>query len=108
VSLLHDFRRSVIVNAIMTSSFPHPNGTVPFWRLEPQELDSFRSTPNLPDESDIVIIGGGYSAAALVTHIQEKYPNHPSILVLEARQLCSGASGRNGSSPFNHVLTDNH
>lgn len=87
----------------MTSSFPHPNGTVPFWHLESQELHNFRSTPNLPDESDIVIIGGGYSAAALVTHIQKKYPDHPSILVLEARQLCSGASGRNGSGSFVHL-----
>lgn len=82
----------------MTRSFPSANGTVPFWRCEPQELDNFQSTPDLPGESDIVIIGGGYSAAALVTHIQRQYPQHPSILVLEARQLCSGASGRNGSA----------
>ncbi|KAJ5836293.1 FAD dependent oxidoreductase [Penicillium robsamsonii] len=86
----------------MQSQFPHPNGTVPFWHLESQELHNFRSTPELPDESDIVIIGGGYSAAALVTHIQKQYPNHPSILVLEARQLCSGASGRNGG----HIKPD--
>ncbi|PKY02459.1 FAD dependent oxidoreductase [Aspergillus campestris IBT 28561] len=86
----------------MTRSFPSANGTVPFWRTEPQELDNFQSTPNLPEESDIVIIGGGYSAAALVTHIQKQYPNHPSILVLEARQLCSGASGRNGG----HIKPD--
>ncbi|KAJ5138690.1 FAD dependent oxidoreductase [Penicillium bovifimosum] len=86
----------------MACSLPQANGTVPFWRLEPQELDNFRSTPNLPDKSDIVIIGGGYSAAALVTHIQREYPNHPSILVLEARQLCSGASGRNGG----HIKPD--
>lgn len=78
--------------------FPHSNGTIPFWRLTPQELDDHRSTPDLPTKADIVIIGGGYSAAALVTHIQEQYRNkkRTSILVLEARQLCSGASGRNG------------
>lgn len=82
--------------------FPNSNGTIPFWRLTPQELDDYRSTPELPVESDIVIIGGGYSAAALVTHIQELYHDKRdlSILVLEARQLCSGASGRNGKSCY--------
>lgn len=77
--------------------FPRPDATVPFWRLEPQLLDNYRTTPDLPTESDIIVIGGGYSAAALITHIQSQYPEHPAILVLEARQLCSGASGRNGT-----------
>lgn len=86
--------------------FPHSHGTIPFWRLTPQDLDDYRSTPELPTESDIVIIGGGYSAAALVTHIQEQYRDKKglSMLVLEARQLCSGASGRNGMCRYEGSL----
>ncbi|PGH15173.1 hypothetical protein AJ79_02538 [Helicocarpus griseus UAMH5409] len=97
-----------------TNSFPDPNGMVSFWRTAPQNLDNFRSTEQLPTESDIIVIGGGYSAAALVTHILEKYPKAPSILVLEARQLCSGASGRNGGhikpDPYYHAgqLAEEH
>ncbi|RJE22483.1 FAD dependent oxidoreductase [Aspergillus sclerotialis] len=98
----------------MSASLPRPHGTVPFWRLQPGELDNFRSTGDLPDTADIVIIGGGYSAAALVTHIQKQYPSHPSIVVLEARQLCSGATGRNGGhikpDPYYHAsqITTEH
>ena len=67
-----------------------------FWQDTPSDLKDFRSTAALPTESDIVVVGGGYSAAALVTHILEQDPQSPSITVLEARQLGSGATGRNG------------
>lgn len=68
-----------------------------FWRANPGTLDNHRSTAQLPEECDIVVVGAGYSAAALVTHIiAQAKGNLPSILVLEARQLCSGATGRNG------------
>ncbi|OJJ42090.1 hypothetical protein ASPZODRAFT_77757 [Penicilliopsis zonata CBS 506.65] len=88
-------------------SLPHPQGMSSFWRKDPLPLDNHRSTPHLPAESDLVIVGGGYSAGALVTHILAEYPDHPSILVLEARQLCSGATGRNGGhlkpDPYSHA-----
>lgn len=79
-----------------SNMFPRPDGMASFWQSTPSDLAEFRSSDVLPAESEIVIIGGGYSAAALVTHIQARYPNPPSILVLEARNLCSGATGRNG------------
>jgi hypothetical protein len=81
--------------------FPHPLGVDSFWLTERGPLDRHRTTPDLPKESDIVIIGAGYAAAAVVTHLlQDKIrtKSSPSILVLEARQLCSGATGRNGVS----------
>ncbi|KAH7356362.1 FAD dependent oxidoreductase [Pyrenochaeta sp. MPI-SDFR-AT-0127] len=72
-------------------------GPVPFWRTSVGELDNHRSTEVLPTESDIVIIGAGFSAAAYVTHLlSQKVGELPSTLVLEARELCSGATGRNG------------
>lgn len=36
---------------------PVENPTLPFWLTERSPLDAHRSTPDLPDESDIVIIG---------------------------------------------------
>lgn len=69
-----------------------------FWRTDLGNLDYHQSTTELPTCVDIAIIGAGYSAAAILTHILATTPaaDRPSILVLEARQLCSGATGRNG------------
>jgi glycine/D-amino acid oxidase-like deaminating enzyme len=55
-------------------------------------------------KADIVIIGAGYAGASTVYHLLEKSnesPSEPSIVILEAREACSGATGRNGmiSSP---------
>ncbi|OAL74950.1 FAD dependent oxidoreductase [Trichophyton violaceum] len=69
---------------------------IPFWRTSPHELDAHRSTPDLPSECDILIIGGGYSGASVAYHIFQGNETPPNTVLLEARQLCSGATGRNG------------
>lgn len=69
-----------------------------FWRSQLGKLDRHRTTPELPAEVDVLVIGAGYSSASLVTHLLALEAPAPSILVLEARQLCSGATGRNGMS----------
>ncbi|KAH7309817.1 FAD dependent oxidoreductase [Stachybotrys elegans] len=77
--------------------FPVPKGMPSFWQTAPGHLDNHRSSAALPVESDIVIIGAGYSGASLVTHLLDNQGSQKkTILVLEARQLCSGATGRNG------------
>ena len=46
-----------------------------------------------------MIIGAGYAGASLAYHLQEKSKSstsQPSITILEAREACSGATGRNG------------
>ncbi|KAG7425434.1 Gamma-glutamylputrescine oxidoreductase [Fusarium oxysporum f. sp. raphani] len=77
-----------------------------FWRTDLSNLDNHQSTAELPTCVDIAIIGAGYSAAAILTHILATTPaaDRPSILVLEARQLCSGATGRNGG----HLKPDSY
>ncbi|KAF4442689.1 Gamma-glutamylputrescine oxidoreductase [Fusarium acutatum] len=89
-----------------SASFPRPEGMSSFWRTEPGNLDNHRSTAELPTSVDIVIIGAGYAAAAILTHIlaTTSSEDRPSILVLEARQLCSGATGRNGG----HLKPDSY
>lgn len=81
---------------------PVPNSTKPFWRDTPSSLDNHRSTTHLPSESDIVIIGAGFSGAALAHYIYEDNPSAPSVTILEAREACSGATGRNGG----HIKPD--
>ncbi|EKG21757.1 FAD dependent oxidoreductase [Macrophomina phaseolina MS6] len=76
--------------------YPVPGAVTPFWRTEPHALDSARTTPDLPDEADVVIIGAGYAGAATAYHLLQDNPNPPKIVILEAREACSGATGRNG------------
>ncbi|KAF9890996.1 hypothetical protein FE257_005253 [Aspergillus nanangensis] len=88
----------------MSSSYeflPVDNSTTPFWRKAPNPLlDELRTTPDLPEESDIVIIGAGYTGIATAYHLWKQLGPHdkpyPAITILEARQICSGATGRNG------------
>ncbi|RMJ17098.1 hypothetical protein CDV36_003257 [Fusarium kuroshium] len=75
---------------------PVPNSTKPFWRTQLHELDSHRSTPDLPTESDIVIVGAGFAGAALAHYLYADNPSPPSVVILEAGGACSGATARNG------------
>lgn len=56
---------------------------------------------SLPDRADFVIIGSGLTAAVLCNTLSRLISASTSIVVLEARQLCGGATGRNGG----HVKT---
>lgn len=76
---------------------PVPGSTESFWRTDLDELDSHRSTPDLPAETDVVIIGAGFSGASLAYYLYDDNPDPPSVVILEAREACSGATGRNGS-----------
>lgn len=44
---------------------PVPNPTASYWRSQPHPLDSHRSTPELPETSDVVIIGAGLAGVAV-------------------------------------------
>lgn len=79
-----------------TPCLPVPNATIPFWRTNLDPLDSHRSTEELPSHCDILVIGAGYAGASTVHHILKQQTSPLKILLLEAREACSGASGRNG------------
>ncbi|KAF5533883.1 FAD dependent oxidoreductase [Fusarium phyllophilum] len=81
---------------------PVANPTSSFWNAEPKKLDDYRSSPQLPTKTDIVIIGSGLSGVATAYFILKDNPQPPSIVLLEARKICSGATGRNGG----HVKPD--
>jgi hypothetical protein len=82
---------------------PVENSITPFWRTELHELDSHRSTDLLPADCDILIIGGGYAGIAAAYHLLagDGPIERKSVVLLEARQACSGATGRNGMASFN-------
>ncbi|KAK6863479.1 FAD dependent oxidoreductase [Apiospora arundinis] len=80
--------------------FPSPRGTESYWRSSTLPIDTHRSTTDLPRHADIVIIGAGYCGASIAHHLVTESERQgrplPSIVILEARQACSGATGRNG------------
>ncbi|KAL2836925.1 FAD dependent oxidoreductase-domain-containing protein [Aspergillus pseudoustus] len=103
--------RMMTLACVMSKPALAPNSITSFWRTQPHPLDSHRSTETLPAESDIVIIGAGYAGASVAHHIleQTKGGSRPSIVILEGREACSGATGRNGGhlkpDSYNRIAT---
>jgi hypothetical protein len=79
---------------------PVPTYTIPYWRTELHPIDSYRSSESLPTQCDIAIIGAGMAGVTTAYHLcKQMKGREPSIVMLEAREVCSGATGRNGVSP---------
>lgn len=81
--------------AAISPGLPRSNPTTSYWQDPPSPLASHWSTDDLPSSTDVVIIGSGITGALMAHNILDQ-PSPPSILMLEARTACSGATGRNG------------
>ncbi|THH27943.1 hypothetical protein EUX98_g6242 [Antrodiella citrinella] len=75
-----------------TPGFPVPNPTLSFWTVPKSEISS--GGP-LPAHADIVIIGSGITGTSFAYNAL-KLDGTLNIVMLEARDVCSGATGRNG------------
>jgi glycine/D-amino acid oxidase-like deaminating enzyme len=84
------------VSRELHSRLPVPLSTTSYWRANPLLLDDYRSAPTLPENVDIAIIGGGMAGACTAYHVLKNNSQHQSVIILEARQACSGATARNG------------
>jgi len=79
---------------------PVENSTESFWHSEPHPLHNYKSTVDIPQTCDVLIIGAGFAGVATAYNLVKgeengKTPNL-SVVILEARGVCSGATGRNG------------
>lgn len=97
-----DYSEMPLPSSTTPRPFPHPTSTLPFWRTDPHELDNHRSTELLPTQCDVLIIGAGYAGVTTAYHLLDANRMPPSIVILEARQACSGATARNGDPPQPH------
>jgi glycine/D-amino acid oxidase-like deaminating enzyme len=83
---------------------PVPNPMTSYWLKQPHPYAKLRTTPHLPVSCDIAIIGSGMAGILTAYHIlQTSHANFlkagtpmPRIVLLDARDLCSGATARNG------------
>ncbi|KAG9586981.1 DAO-domain-containing protein, partial [Aureobasidium melanogenum] len=90
------------------ATLPHCSPTHPYWLEDPPfpELVDIRSK-KLPDKADVVIIGSGITGAAVARSLLQESKRKDqdlTITVLEARDICSGATGRNGG----HIKASPH
>lgn len=74
---------------------PRKHPTTSYWQEPPSHLANHKTTTDLPQIADIVIIGSGITGASIACNLLNR-PSPPSVLMLEARTACSGATGRNG------------
>lgn len=84
---------------VVDPGVPRAKSTQAFWQSEPHPLANHQS-PWPTETVDVVIIGSGVTGTNLARNLLEKRPNLRVVLV-EARTLCSGATGRNGG----HIKT---
>jgi hypothetical protein len=82
-----------LTTRISNPQFPISNPTPSLWQKPPFPPTTQQ---NLPTTADIVIIGSGISGASIAYTLLKKCPGSPRIVLLEAREVCSGATGRNG------------
>ncbi|OJJ50751.1 hypothetical protein ASPZODRAFT_148182 [Penicilliopsis zonata CBS 506.65] len=79
---------------IADPGLPRPNPTQPYWQDVAHPLAEVQSS-ELPASADYTIIGSGITGLSVAKTLLENNPNC-TVTVLEARKLCSGATGRNG------------
>ncbi|KAJ6442432.1 FAD dependent oxidoreductase [Purpureocillium lavendulum] len=109
VAALVNKYNTLLARVAADPGLPVPSPTAPYWLADPPHpaLADMQSE-TLPREADVVIIGSGITAAAAAKSILEVSGSSSTsaappvrVVVLEARQLCSGATGRNGG----HIKT---
>jgi len=101
---------------------PVPNPTKSYWLQDPPHPELVdKQSEQFPTTADVVIIGSGITGAAVARSLLHESSRKvssslkdgnlrlgsqglPRVVVLEARSLCSGATGRNGG----HIKVSPH
>ena len=85
--------------ASIPTGLPKANPTTSYWQDPPASLSQHRTTSSLPSSASVVIVGSGITGVSLAYTLLSQNPSQnpvPTIVLLEARTACSGATGRNG------------
>ena len=82
--------------------YPVPDAS-PSWWLRGAELQDTRTTAELPESCDYCVIGAGLTGAAAARRLATLGKN---VVVIEARGVAGGASGRNGGHLYEAASDD--
>ncbi|KAL3496406.1 putative FAD dependent oxidoreductase [Aspergillus germanicus] len=99
-------RQKALDRAFSDPGLPTANPTSSFWLRSPHPDIAKSQSAELPQEADVVIIGSGVTGTSIARTLltSRKLPrgtqSRPAVVILEARDVCSGATGRNGG----HIL----
>lgn len=74
---------------------PVSDPTTSYWQTPPRLGLLNVQSPNLPTPRDVVIIGSGVTGLSVSWWLLKEVETF-SVTVIEAREICSGATGRNG------------
>ena len=77
----------------LSPGLPVNDPTLPFWTVPPVNLPASNKIA-LPSHVDVVIIGSGITGVSCARTLLKRGPPGLRVLVLEARDVCSGATGR--------------
>ncbi|EMD39375.1 hypothetical protein CERSUDRAFT_82107 [Gelatoporia subvermispora B] len=96
------------------ASLPVPNPTKSFWINSPgaNPLAGEGSEGPLTSDADVCIIGSGITGVSAAYHFSQLLEYGPTpqkplrVVILEARDFCSGATGRNGGHLTPHSCSD--
>lgn len=85
----------IVAKLVMADpGLPRPNPTQAYWQHVPHALANAQSA-SLPTDREFAVIGSGITGLSVAKTLLERHPA-ATVTVLEARTLCSGATGRNG------------
>ncbi|KAH8649977.1 FAD dependent oxidoreductase [Xylariales sp. PMI_506] len=103
MATLNDLLPSIKKYIETPPTLPSTNPTIAAWQEPPHPSVATAQSAVLPSEADIVIIGSGICGTSAASTLC----SHPAasglrIVMLEARNACSGATGRNGG----HLVSD--
>lgn len=80
------------------AGLPCPDSSASFWHSQPNAfLLGHRTTSALPGKADVVIVGSGITGASAARYLtDDARAKGLTIVMVEAREICWGATGRNG------------
>jgi glycine/D-amino acid oxidase-like deaminating enzyme len=97
---INDVYQTLLSQVNDDPQLPRTNPTEAFWQMPVHESLSAIQSPQLPERTDFAIIGSGVTGCSVAKNLFDNpaLPKDSHITVFEARNLCSGATGRNGGA----------
>ena len=87
----------VIPSVTLDLIIPRKVSKTPMWLMDRNPLENFpwnqESSAALPKETDTVVIGAGFTGAALAYHWSRRAPSERNMVVIELGDPASGSSG---------------